>query len=38
MVELVFEDIFTLTRLDPDSKKFDKGKSMLLLKSVNRTV
>ncbi|RWW87774.1 hypothetical protein BHE74_00003374 [Ensete ventricosum] len=25
MVELLFEDIFTLTRLDPDGKKFDKG-------------
>ncbi|CAL9129212.1 DNA-directed RNA polymerases I, II, and III [Musa troglodytarum] len=24
MVELLFEDIFTLTRLDPDGKKFDK--------------
>lgn len=25
MVELLFEDIFTLTRIDPDGKKFDKG-------------
>ncbi|KAJ4970576.1 hypothetical protein NE237_003675 [Protea cynaroides] len=24
MVELLFEDIFTVTRLDPDGKKFDK--------------
>ncbi|RWW12967.1 hypothetical protein BHE74_00051275 [Ensete ventricosum] len=24
MVELLFEDIFTLTRLEPDGKKFDK--------------
>ncbi|KAH7668912.1 RNA polymerase Rpb8 protein [Dioscorea alata] len=24
MVELLFEDIFTLTRIDPDGKKFDK--------------
>lgn len=25
MVELLFEDIFVLMRLDPDGKKFDKG-------------
>ncbi|KAH9328400.1 hypothetical protein KI387_000508, partial [Taxus chinensis] len=24
MVELLFEDIFTVTRIDPDGKKFDK--------------
>ncbi|XP_057855096.1 DNA-directed RNA polymerases II and V subunit 8A [Cryptomeria japonica] len=24
MVELLFEDIFTITRIDPDGKKFDK--------------
>lgn len=25
MVEHLFEDIFTVTRLDPDGKKFDRG-------------
>lgn len=25
MGDFLFEDIFTLTRLDPDGKKFDKG-------------
>ncbi|KAG6490451.1 hypothetical protein ZIOFF_051748 [Zingiber officinale] len=28
MAELLFEDIFTLTRIDPDGKKFDKGAEL----------
>lgn len=30
MVELLFEDIFTLEALDPDGKKLDKGSLSLL--------
>ncbi|KAG6466392.1 hypothetical protein ZIOFF_075808 [Zingiber officinale] len=28
MAELLFEDIFTLTRIDPDGKKFNKGAEL----------
>ncbi|XP_068635572.1 DNA-directed RNA polymerases II and V subunit 8A-like isoform X2 [Aristolochia californica] len=31
MVDFLFEDIFTLTKLDPDGKKFDKGDKFTMV-------
>lgn len=33
MVDFLFDDIFTLEKVDPDGKKFDKGLSEYLLPS-----
>lgn len=35
MVEHLFEDIFIVTRLDPDGKKFDKGNFVCLFRRMN---